>query len=225
MQRVQPALPPAAPRALPVQRQLSGVGMPFAGAALVAAAAAVVRIDGHPPTPATAGSLGLPPTYPTVPMSGIAGPMEMPMIGLGTWQYNSSVALEAVSTSFAVGYRHVDTALGYGNQEGVGAALARQNLARDEYFVTSKIPGGLNASATTAALEQSLEQLRLDYVDLMLLHWPGSGATSRQEQWLALEAWAKQGKARAIGISHYCRHHLDSILSVATLPVALNQVQ
>jgi 2,5-diketo-D-gluconate reductase A len=212
VQRVQPALPPAAPRALSVQRQLSGVGMPFAGATLVAAAAA-------------AGSLGLPPTYPTVPMSGIAGPMEMPMIGLGTWQYNSSVALEAVSTSFAVGYRHVDTALGYGNQEGVGAALARQNLARDEYFVTSKIPGGLNASATTAALEQSLEQLRLDYVDLMLLHWPGSGATSRQEQWLALEAWAKQGKARAIGISHYCRHHLDSILSVATLPVALNQVQ
>ena len=123
MQRVQPALPPAAPRALSVQRQLSGVGMPFAGAALVAAAAAVVRIDGHPPTPATAGSLGLPPTYPTVPMSGIAGPMEMPMIGLGTWQYNSSVALEAVSTSFAVGYRHVDTALVRGRDPNQARAL------------------------------------------------------------------------------------------------------
>ena len=112
-----------------------------------------------------------------------------------------------------------------GNQEGVGAALARQSLRRDEYFVTSKIPGGLNASATTAALEQSLEELKLPYVDLMLLHWPASGAKSRQEQWLALETWAKQGKARAIGISHYCRHHLDDILAVATLPVALNQVQ
>ena len=112
-----------------------------------------------------------------------------------------------------------------GNQEGVGAALARQILRRDEYFVTSKIPGGLNASATTSALEQSLAQLKLPYVDLMLLHWPGSGAKSRQEQWLALESWAKQGKARAIGISHYCRHHLDDILKVATLPVALNQVQ
>ncbi len=87
------------------------------------------------------------------------------------------------------------------------------------------MPGGLNATATTAALEQALEQLKLGYVDLMLLHWPGSGAKSRQEQWLALEAWAKQGKARAIGISHYCRHHLDDILGVATLPVALNQVQ
>lgn len=112
-----------------------------------------------------------------------------------------------------------------GNQEGVGAALARQSLRRDEYFVTSKIPGGLNASATTSALEQSLAQLKLPYVDLMLLHWPGSGAKSRQEQWVALESWAKQGKARAIGISHYCRHHLDDILKVATLPVALNQVQ
>ena len=112
-----------------------------------------------------------------------------------------------------------------GNQDGVGAALARQSLPRNEYFVTSKIPGGLNASATTAALEQALDQLKLAYVDLMLLHWPGSGARSRQEQWIALEAWAKQGKARAIGISHYCRHHLDDILAVATLPVALNQVQ
>jgi hypothetical protein len=112
-----------------------------------------------------------------------------------------------------------------GNQEGVGAALARQSLSREDFFVTSKIPGGLNASATTAALDQALQQLKLRYVDLMLLHWPGIGAKSRQEQWLALEAWAKQGKARAIGISHYCRHHLDDILSVATLPVALNQVQ
>ena len=106
-----------------------------------------------------------------------------------------------------------------------GPRWRAQSLRRDEYFVTSKIPGGLNASATTSALEQSLAQLKLPYVDLMLLHWPGSGAKSRQEQWVALESWAKQGKARAIGISHYCRHHLDDILKVATLPVALNQVQ
>ena len=170
-------------------------------------------------------AFALPPTYPTVPMSGVHGPMEMPLIGLGTWQYNSSQAMEAVGTAFGLGYRHVDTALGYDNQAGVGAALARAALPRSEYFVTSKVPGGLNASATAAALELALQQLRLEFVDLMLLHWPGNGAASRQEQWRALEAFAKQGKARAIGISHYCKRHLDDILAIATLPVALNQVQ
>ena len=81
-------------------------------------------------------------------------------------------AMEAVGTAFGLGYRHVDTALGYENQAGVGAALARAALPRSEYFVTSKVPGGLNASATTAALELALQQLRLEFVDLMLLHWP-----------------------------------------------------
>jgi diketogulonate reductase-like aldo/keto reductase len=138
-----------------------------------------------------------------------------------------------VVTAFSIGYRHVDTALGYKNQQGVGAGLAKaalaQNLKRDEYFVTSKIPGGLNASATEQALDLCLKQLKLDHVDLMLLHFPigsaGGGPELRKEEWLALEAWAKKGKARAIGVSHYCRTHLDDVLSVATLPVALNQNQ
>lgn len=158
-------------------------------------------------------------------MKGLGGEMKMPLVGLGTWQYNSTVAEAAVESAFSLGYRHVDTALGYGNQVGVGAALARAALPRGEYFVTSKVPGGLNASATTAALDLALQQLKLTYVDLMLLHWPAKGAAARQEQWRALEAWAKDGKAKAIGISHYCRHHLDSVLAVATVPVALNQVQ
>ena len=191
---------------------------------------------------------GISPLYPTVPMKGVKGNVPMPLVGLGTWQYNSTVAGQAVEYAFKLGYRHVDTALGYGNHEGVGNALGRSGLKREEYFVTSKVPGGLNSSATTAALELSLEQLHMPYVDLMLLHWPADGAEARQTQWLALEAWAKQGKAKAIGISHYCRRHLDDvrsfqslyavilcpasltsgnlqILQVSTLPVALNQVQ
>merc|ERR1719160_478771 len=102
-------------------------------------------------------------------------------------------------------------------------------MPRNEFFVTSKIPGGLNASATEAALNQALEQLGLEYVDLMLIHFPASwtgvgGAALRKEEWLALEKWAKAGKARAIGVSHYCKTHIEDILSVATLPIALNQV-
>jgi len=171
----------------------------------------------------------LPESYPTIPMRGVEGMVDMPLVGLGTWQYNSSVAEGALTDALQIGFRHVDTALGYGNQVGVGAALKKSKLAREQIFVTSKIPGGLNASATEAALDLSLQQLGLDYVDLMLIHFPATwtgvgGAAGRKEEWLALEKWAKAGKARAIGISHYCKSHVEDILSVATLPIALNQV-
>ena len=129
---------------------------------------------------------GLPPGYPSLPMRGVEGPLRMPLVGLGTWQYNDSVAEGAVKTAFSLGYRHVDTALGYRNQVGVGRALAASGLEREQYFVTSKIPGGLNASATEAALEASLASLGLEHVDLMLIHFPASfagvgGAALRKE--------------------------------------------
>jgi len=172
----------------------------------------------------------IPGDYATIPMKGVEGEMPMPLVGLGTWQYNSSVAEAALLAAFKIGYRHVDTALGYGNQVGVGAALKKSGLHRQQYFVTSKIPGGLNASTTEASLNQALEELGLEYVDLMLIHFPASwdmktaGAAQRQEEWLALEKFAKAGKARAIGVSHYCQSHIQDVLSVATLPIALNQV-
>jgi len=153
----------------------------------------------------------------------------MPLVGLGTWQYNDSVAEAAVTVALQVGFRHIDTALGYDNQVGVGAALKKSKMPRRDFFVTSKIPGGLNASATEAALDLALQQLQLDYVDLMLIHFPATwagvgGAAMRKEEWLALEKWAKAGKARAIGVSHYCKSQMEDILSVATVPIALNQV-
>jgi len=174
---------------------------------------------------------GLPDGYPSVPMNGLKGEMKMPLVGLGTWQYNDTVAEQATLDAFKIGYRHVDTALGYGNQVGVGKALKtiKKGLERDLFFVTSKIPGGTNASATRANLDEAMEQLQLDYVDLMLVHFPATwggegGAAMRKEEWLAMEKWAKEGKAKAIGISHYCKSHVEDILSVATVPIALNQV-
>ena len=172
----------------------------------------------------------LPDSYPSIPMSAAdKSKIKMPLVGLGTWLYNSSVAEAAVVDAFHVGYRHVDTALGYGNHAGVGAGLKAASkalsLTRGDYFVTTKVPGGLNRSATAAALELSLQELQLEQVDLVLLHWPAKGAAARQQQWLALEEFARQGKVRAIGVSHYCRQHLDDVLAVATMPVALNQVQ
>ena len=120
------------------------------------------------------------------------------------------------------------------DREGVGRALKRWfdagKLRREDVFVTSKIPGGLTAADATAALERCLEQLGLDFVDLMLVHFPASwegvgGAALRKEQWLAMEDFAKKGGACALGVSHYCPRHLDDVLSVATVPVALNQAQ
>lgn len=167
---------------------------------------------------------------PTVPMHGVDGKVDMPLFGLGTWQYNDSVAAAAIQLAFSVGYRHVDTALVYNNHKGVSLGLKNAGVPRDEFFVTTKIPGGLNSSATAAAADQSLSELGLSYVDLMLLHFPATfdgvgGRANRQEQWAALERWAMQGKARAIGVSHYCRPHLEDILSIAKVPIAVNQVQ
>ena len=135
----------------------------------------------------------------------------MPMAGLGTWQFNSSVAEAAVLAALGMGYTHIDTALGYNNQEGVGRALAASLRTRKSYFVTSKIPGGLKVGtkAAHAALNLCLSQLfpgqKGAYVDLMLVHFPadwdgGGGKTLRQAEWRALEAFHKAGKARAIGM-------------------------
>jgi len=175
---------------------------------------------------------GLPDGYPSVPMNGLNGEMKMPLVGLGTWQYKDSVAEQATLDAFKLGYRHVDTALGYGNQVGVGKALQtlkNGGLEREQFFVTSKIPGGTDAATTRANLDKAMEQLQLDHVDLMLVHYPATwggegGAAMRKEEWLAMEKWAKEGKAKAIGISHYCKSHVEDILSVATVPIALNQV-
>lgn len=166
-------------------------------------------------------------TIPAVQLNGVNGKVAMPMVGVGTGTDTNASAEQSVKTAFGVGYRHVDTAFLYGNQLGVGRALKEVGVPRDEYFVTSKIPP-LNASDTAQVLDQCLHELGLEYVDLMLIHYDDPGICSsaqRKGQWLALEKWAKEGKARALGVSHYCKAQLEDILSVATVPIAVDQVQ
>lgn len=173
----------------------------------------------------TAAVSGLPDAYPGIVMKGIGGPMKMPLIGIGTWLYNDSVVEEEVPAAFKLGYRHVDTALVYANHVGVGRALKKTGLKRSDYFVTSKIPGGTNASATKAVLDGCLKDLDLEYVDLMLIHYPQGNDAAMRETWVALEEWARGGKAKALGISHFCKHDIDNVLQVATLPIAVTQEQ
>eukprot|EP00040_Diaphanoeca_grandis_P005713 m.34181 g.34181 ORF g.34181 m.34181 type:complete len:320 (-) comp16941_c0_seq1:24-983(-) len=165
-----------------------------------------------------------------IPTKTIAPGVELPMAGLGTWQYNESEAKDAVLTALNLGYTHIDTALGYYNQQGIGEAVIESKRDRSSFFVTSKIPGGLNYSAATAALELSISQLQMTYVDLMLVHYPATwgnvgGKEMRQEGWRALEDFHKSGKARAIGISHFCEQHIKDIMEIATVKPAVNQVQ
>jgi len=183
-------------------------------------------------------ALVLPTFVSNMPSVEIAPGVEMPLAGFGTWQYNSTVAEAAVTAFLNLGGTHIDTALGYGNQDGVGRAIAKRTsggLQRTDLFLVSKIPGGLNETAATASLELSLSQLfpagdKKAYVDLMLVHFPATwsgtgGKAMRQAQWRAMEAFAKAGKARAIGVSHYCKRHLDDVLEMATIKPAVNQVQ
>jgi diketogulonate reductase-like aldo/keto reductase len=150
--------------------------------------------------------------------------IEMPMMSIGTWQYNSATAEQVVKDAMAVGFNHIDTANNYNNQEGIGAAL--KGVARDSYFLTTKVPPG-SASKTKTSLQQDLDQLGLDYVDLMLVHGtPILGQCKKmQEQWAAMEEFYKAGKAKAIGVSNYCPSSIECIMQTATVTPAVNQVQ
>ena len=158
--------------------------------------------------------------------------VEMPLLGAGTWQYNDTIAYQSVCQAFEAGYTFVDTAFGYGNQKGVGLAIRDcWKGTREQLFVMTKIPGGLNSSQVYAAHQQNLMLLGLDYVDHLMTHFPADWAATksspklRQQEWLALEKLYESGQARSIGISHYCPRHIDDILEVATIKPSINQVE
>merc|ERR1711907_379979 len=126
------------------------------------------------------------------------------MSGLGTWQYNSTVAGAAVAAALNMGYEHVDTAFDYSNQVGIGKALKASKRKRGSYFVTTKIPGGLNASTAKANFATNLRDLQVSYVDLLLVHYPATmdaaasgGKAGRQAEWKVMEEFYYSGKARA----------------------------
>ena len=177
-------------------------------------------------------ALGAASSIPTIPIAGPNGAaVDLPMAGLGTWQYNESVAEQAVTDALALGYTHIDCAYGYDNQAGVGKALAASPRARASYFITTKIPGGLSEADATANFDAGLVQLGLDYVDLLLVHYPASwagagGRAARQAEWQVMEGFVKAGKVRALGVSHYCKRHVQDIQAIPNVvPIAVNQVE
>lgn len=149
----------------------------------------------------------------------------MPWFGLGVFKVeNGSEATESVKAAIKNGYRSIDTAAIYKNEEGVGIGIKESGVAREELFITSKVWNEDQGYETTlAAFEKSLERLQLDYLDLYLIHWPGKD--KYKDTWRALEKLYKDGKIRAIGVSNFQVHHLEELLKDAEIKPMINQVE
>ncbi|MUG67426.1 aldo/keto reductase [Paenibacillus campinasensis] len=155
--------------------------------------------------------------------------VRMPWLGFGVFKVEEgSEVVDAVRTAIMNGYRSIDTAAIYGNEQGVGQGiregLEAAGLERDKLFVTSKVwNSDLGYEATLAAYEQSLDKLGLGYLDLYLIHWPVEG--KYKEAWRALEMLYKQGRVRAIGVSNFHIHHLEELMKDSTIKPMVNQVE
>lgn len=150
----------------------------------------------------------------------------IPQLGFGVFKVEPAETTRIVSDALQVGYRHIDTAAIYGNEEGVGAALAVSGIARSDLFVTTKLWNDKQGTATAFdAFEESLEKLGLDYVDLYLIHWPTPARNRYVESWKALEKIRETGRARSIGVSNFLEPHLDRLLSETEIVPAVNQIE
>src|SRR4051812_6454407 len=152
---------------------------------------------------------------------------EIPQLGFGVFQVDpGDTTVEAVTTALEVGYRSIDTAAAYRNEESVGQAIAAAALPREELFVTTKLwNSDQGAEPARAAFDQSLQRLGLEYVDLYLIHWPVPSADRYVETWKALEQIHADGRARAIGVSNFQVPHLQRLLQETDVVPALNQIE
>jgi diketogulonate reductase-like aldo/keto reductase len=151
----------------------------------------------------------------------LADGSHIPLLGLGVWQVpNGPVTVNAVRWALELGYRHIDTAQAYGNEESVGRALRESGVPRDQVFITTKFNPSRKDPAAEA--EHSLRRLGVDYVDLYLVHWPQGGAT---RAWHGMERARELGYARSIGVSNFDVRELDQVLAAATIPPVVDQVQ
>ncbi|EMC28798.1 putative reductase [Streptococcus mutans ST6] len=160
--------------------------------------------------------------------------VHIPKIGFGTWKLaDGDEAYKSVSYALEVGYRHVDTAQYYGNEVSVGRAIADSPIKREELFITTKIWNDkYSYDEAKQSVEESLAKLKLNYLDLLLIHWPNPKAlrendawkTRNADVWRAMEDLYQAGKVRAIGVSNFMIHHLEPLLEVATVKPMVNQV-
>ena len=163
---------------------------------------------------------------PTVPTVTLNTGVEIPRLGFGVFQVPDAETAAAVSAALEAGYRSIDTAAVYGNETGVGAALASSGINRRELFVTTKLwNADQGYDATLRAFEASLAKLGLEYVDLYLIHWPTPARDLYRESWRAIERLVADGRIRAAGVSNFQPAHLRRLLEGSALVPAVNQIE
>ena len=150
----------------------------------------------------------------------------IPQLGFGVFKVEPTETTRIVSDALEVGYRHIDTAAIYGNEEGVGQALASSGIDRSELFVTTKLwNDNQGTQSALDAFDESLEKLGLDYVDLYLIHWPTPARDTYVESWKTLAKIRESGRARSIGVSNFLVPHLERIISETDIVPAVNQIE
>ncbi|WLR60002.1 aldo/keto reductase [Guptibacillus hwajinpoensis] len=151
--------------------------------------------------------------------------IKMPTLGLGVWKMeNNEEVKNAVTAAIDAGYKAIDTAAAYKNEEGVGAAIKQNGIAREELFITSKVWNDDQGYETTIkAFEETISKLGIETLDLYLIHWPVEG--KYKETWRAMEKLYKDGRIRAIGVSNFHSNHLEDLMKDAEIKPMVNQVE
>ncbi len=150
----------------------------------------------------------------------------IPQIGVGTWTLRGEEARRNVRLALEAGFRHIDTAQGYGNETEVGQGIADSGVSRQEVFLVTKVATNIMREGNQAvrlSIDESLSRLKMDYIDLLLIHWPVKDCV--KDTWQVMEDYVRQGKVRSIGVSNFNRHHLDDLLAYAEIRPVVNQME
>ena len=150
----------------------------------------------------------------------------IPQIGVGTWTLRGETVRQNVRLALKAGFRHIDTAQSYENEAEVGQGIVDSGVAREEIFLTTKVATNImrgGKQSVRQSIDESLRKLQSGYLDLLLIHWPVNGCV--KDTWQVMEEYVRNGLVRSIGISNFNRHHLDDLLSYASIPPVINQIE
>ncbi len=162
----------------------------------------------------------------TVPSLQLNDGNSIPQLGFGVFLVDPDEAERIVSDALEVGYRHIDTAAAYGNEKGVGRAIEKSGIPRDELFITTKLwNSDQGTQSVVDAMDLSLEKLGLDHVDLYLIHWPRPDLDRYLDTWLTFEQLKADAKTNSIGVSNFHRAHLEKVIAGSSTVPAVDQLE